>query len=682
MHNGLNRRGRWLLSALLAAITACGGGGGGTTSTAPSGTGVATGSNSPPSTGTLALVAGNADGAGNVDGTGIAARFNGPSAGAVDRSGNLIVLDSTNGLIRKIAPNGQVSTVFSYASTGLSLPSGLCFDPDGNLYVSQEGWHSIMRITPAGASGVYAGNHGTPGTADGVGAAAGFNFPRGIACDNAGNVYVADSSSHTVRKIAPGAVVSTLAGSPMLMGSADGTGTQARFMSPSGVAVDANGTVWVADSFNHSIRKITTAGVVSTFAGLAGTSGYVNGNGSAARFSVPMSIAVDTAGAVYVQDQMNAALRKVTPAADVSTLISGGTAGLRFSVAAGAANVAYAISTDYHAIYKVDGSTVSVLAGKPGRAAHLDATGGQALFDGPQGVVVAADGSLRVVDGGGTVRAVSAEGVVTTVAGSSVYSGYADGVGIDARFSNPRGAAIDAGGNVYVADSTGHTIRKMSPGGTVTTLAGLAGTEGSADGAGTAARFSYPQGVAVDASGNVYVADSGNHAIRKITPAGAVTTLAGNPAALPGFTDGTGSAARFSAPSSLALDRAGVLYVTDDSYSTVRKVTPSGDVVTFAGAATTAGSVDGLGTAARFSGPKGLAADADGNIYVADTGNHTLRRISATGTVTTVAGVASKASFEPGPLPGKLSSPRGLAVKGQQIYITMQNGVVRVDMAP
>src|SRR5947209_203745 len=204
----------------------------------------------------------------------------------------------------------------------------------------------------------------------------------------------------------------------------------------------------------------------------------------------------------------------------------------------------------------------------------------------------------------------------TTLAGQASI-GSADGTGGVARFYVPSGVATDSSGNVYVADLLNSTIRKITPAGVVTTLAGLAGVTGSADGTGGAARFYRPTGVATDSSGNVYVADQYNHTIRKITPAGVVTTLAGLAGSY-GSADGTGSAARFNGPNGVATDSSGNVYVADTYNNTIRKITPAGVVTTLAGLAVSVGSADGTGSAARFNDPSGVATDSSGNVRVAD----------------------------------------------------------------
>jgi phospholipase C len=319
----------------------------------------------------------------------------------------------------------------------------------------------------------------------------------------------------------------TFAGAPGAAGTNDATGTEARFRFPESVAVDSACTVFVADTYNYTIRRITPAGVVTTLAGLPGTSGTNDGTGTDARFNAPSSVAVDGAGNIYVADLLNHTIRKVTPA-----------------------------------------------------------------------------------------------GAVTTLAGLPGISGTNDGTGSGARFNLPAGVAVDAGTNVYVADSGNQTVRSITPAGVVATLAGLAGTGGSDDGTNSGARFNQPTGVGVDSATNVYVADRGNSTIRRITPAGVVTTLAGQ-ALIPGSTDGTN--ALFFNPSDVKVDGAGNLYVADSGNAAIRRVSSSGVVSTLAGLARTLGTNDGTGSNALFDNPTGVALDTCGNLYVADASSDTIR---------------------------------------------------------
>lgn len=277
-------------------------------------------------------------------------------------------------------------------------------------------------------------------------------------------------------------------------------------------------------------------------------------------------------------------------------------------------------------------TTVSTLAGS-GSAGFANGTGTAAQFSSPSGVAVDAAGNVYVADSNNhRIRKISAAGVVSTLAGSG-SAGYGDGTGTAARFDSPSGVAVDTSGNVYVADSNNHRIRKITPAGVVSTLAGD-GTSAFADGTGTAARFTWPYGVAVDATGTVYVADTNGNRIRKITSAGVVTTLAGSGSG--GYSDGSGTAASFNRPYGVAVTAAGTVYVADTDNHRIRRITPGGTVTTLAGSGAS-GYVDGTGTAAQFYWSDGIGVDAWGNVYVADTGNARIRTISSTALVTTLA---------------------------------------------
>ncbi len=311
-------------------------------------------------------------------------------------------------------------------------------------------------------------------------------YPAGIARDGSGNLYVADAASNTIRKVDSAGAVSTLAGAPGTVGSQDAAGADARFNQPTGVAVDSAGNVYVADSGNATIRKITPGGGVTTLAGSPSGRGSADGAGSAALFSQPGGIAVDNAGTVYVTDALNATIRKITP-----------------------------------------NGTVSTLAGAAGSRGEADGPGPTARFNFPTGVAVDAAGNLYVADTyNATIRKIGPDGTVSTVAGSAGITGAVDLTGLNALFDQPFGVAVDAAGNVYVADTGNSTIRRIAPGGAVSTLAGIGGIAGLAEGAGDHALFNQPRGLVGDGAGNLYVADTGNAAIRRVTSDATVTTLA------------------------------------------------------------------------------------------------------------------------------------------------------------
>ena len=289
--------------------------------------------------------------------------------------------------------------------------------------------------------------------------------------------------------------------------------------------------------------------------------------------------------------------------------------------------------------YDYEDYVFSVLAG--GTSGSQDGQEKNAQFKWPNGVAIDAAGNVYVGDRGNhSIRKIDPSGLVSTLAGSAGKYGDGDGAGSEARFWYPMGVAVDRAGNVYVADSSSDTIRKVTPDGTATTLAGSHNTDPAkigvgrfADGNGRAAYFHYPTGVAVDRAGNVYVADSNNKLIRKITKSGDVTTLAGAKG-ISESVDGDARSARFNSPFGVAMDDEGNLYVTDNA--TVRKIDPRGTVSTLAGSAGEIGTTDGVGSTARFQNPKGIAVDSKGNVYVTDDGNKNIRKITPTGVVKTL----------------------------------------------
>ena len=337
-----------------------------------------------------------------------------------------------------------------------------------------------------------------------------------------------------------------------------------------------------------------------------------------------------------------------------------------------AAQAQLIVSVPAHPVPYVSTATVSTLAGEAGRKGSVDGLGAAARFDYPMGVAAGPNGTVYVADEGNmTIRCLVPSGMVTTLAGAAAAKGSANGPGAAARFYHPVGLAVAADGTVFVTDADNHAIRKIRPDGTVSTVAGTIGRKGSADGPGITAQFNLPHGVAVDASGALYVADTFNHTIRKIAPDGSVITLAGL-AGHKGSADGAGPAARFFHPAAVAVDTHGILYVADNGNETIRKITPSGEVTTLAGAAHHGGYADGPGATARFRAPTGVAVDALGNLYVVDHLNALLRRITPAGNVTTLAGTVLHFGFENGSgSTARFNGPSGVAIDASNmLYLT------------
>jgi sugar lactone lactonase YvrE len=586
----------------------------------------------------------------HLDGVGSTARFRGNSGVAVGPDGFVYVADYGNHVIRAISPGGVVSTfagepgeadyVDGPAGTArLIHPIGLTIDGDGNLYVTEEHLHTVRKVTPEGEISTLAGLPGLTGGATP-------SIPYGLAVDGSGNVYVTDIGNHVIRKITPAGVVSTFAGTPGFAGYADGPGDTASFYLPLDVAVDSSGYVYVVDTGNNVIRRITPAGVVSTLAGEPGIQGDADGTGSAARFHWLSSIVVDASGTLYVGDSNRHTIRRVTPAGVVTTLAgeagTGGVVDGAGSAArlAGPRSLAVTAAGDLvvsetHNIRTVTAAGVVASLAGPGDWHH------GVVF--PSHIVVDGTGHAYVADSGQhTILRVTPTGESSVFAGSSSEHGSA--IGFDARFNSPTGIAMDSSGYLYVADNHNHVISRISPQGEVFYFAGLAGNPGGTDAMGVNARFRFPNGLAVDSSGNVYVADTGNHTIRRIAPDHTVTTIAGM-AGVSGSADGTGSAARFNLPRAVALDSQGNLFVADSENFTIRRITPAGVVTTFAGMAGYPGPEDGVGANARFFGIQDISMDANDNIFVA-TGSY-LRRVTPAGVVSTVAGGGAEYAHQP-----------------------------------
>ena len=318
---------------------------------------------------------------------------------------------------------------------------------------------------------------GSWGTNDGIGTAASFNSPYGVTLDSSGNVYVADYGNHKIRKISPTGVVSTLAGSG-IAGATNATGIAASFYYPHGVAVDALGNVFVADYYNHKIRKISALGVVSTFAG-SGAPTSTDGMGTGASFHFPAGITIDGSSNLYVVDYASHKIRKITPSGVVSTLAGNGTAGTTDGVGTVAKfNYPYGITVDNsgneyiadssnHKIRKINSSSVVSTFTGNGTASSVDVTSMVAGFDNPTGITISVTGNIYVADRSNSkIRKISPTGVVSTLAGNGMSGmDYDVSIGLDAIFNQPRGIAVDALGTIYVADTNNHKIRKINTSG-------------------------------------------------------------------------------------------------------------------------------------------------------------------------------------------------------------------------
>jgi DNA-binding beta-propeller fold protein YncE len=703
----------WALCSALV-LTACGGGGSGAP-TASTNTLVTTSTTAALTPG-ISLIAGNMGSTGNLDGTSTAARFNVSYGLAIGSDGTAYIADTFSHTIRKINAQGVVSTVAgisgsSGATNGtptaarFSRPYAIAVDSAGNLFVADTLNHAIRKIATDGMVSTFAGTAGSSGTQDGSATVARFNQPQGLAWDNSGNLLVADTNNQTIRKITPAGDVSTLAGVGGASGTADGTPTQARFNSPTVLATDISGNIYIGDSSNYTIRKMTPAGDVSTFSGVASSIGFSDGTATQARYGRMRGMAVDSAGAIWVSDQTYNLIRKIDTTGSVTTIAGSATSTIFYADGAASASAfdsptalafdssgaLWIADSDNSVIRKLSsGNMVSTVAGLPALTGSTDAAGSAARFDLPIGVARDVSGNLYVADRfNHTIRKIASNASVTTVAGSPTASGLVDAQSSAARFNNPTGVVADAAGNLYVADSNNHNIRKIDTAGNVSVFAGGTATSsnfGNVDGTGTLARFNAPYGMAIDLASNLYVTERGNHKIRKITSAGVVSTLAGSGSL--GNVDGNGTSAQFNNPISVAVDASGNVFVAERNGQIVRKILPNGDVSTLAGSYVQSGSTDGTGSAARFNTPSGIAVDNAGNVYVADLGNHTIRKITSAGVVSTLVGKAGSGGVQLNAgLPASLYQPQSVMVEtlktdgsAQTLVVATANGVVRITL--
>lgn len=526
-------------------------------------------------------------------------------------------------------------------------PAGIVVDSQGNTFVADYNNHTIRKITPAGVVTTFAGKAGEGALVNGQGSAARLKNPYGLIIDANDTLYIADSGNNAIRKLSPGGVLTTLAGTGEY-GFADGSGASAMFRRPLALARMPNGDLLAVDRFNHRIRLIKPDGTVSTYAG-TGASGATNGSASTATFSSPTGVVCDTTGTAYVADGGNYVIRAISPSLSVTTLAgkegsSGTTNGLKGNARFGG-NL-YGLTLDPNGgILLFDNQYYNTIR-------HIT-TGGVVTtwpsnfnLTNPEGMFFTPDGTMHVADTGWhMIHRITNRETLTTIAGSANISGSRDGTGYSARFNEPYAIVKNAAGEIIVADSAKHVIRKILPSGQVVDFAGLYGQSGTADGTGSAARFNYPTGLALDATGNLYVADYGNHSIRKITPAGVVTTPAGKTGTY-GYVDESGEKARFYGPVGIVMDKSGNLFVTDGDNQLIRKVEPNGWVSTLAGKKGYHGLVDGQGTTAVFYNPRGISIDNSGNLYVAD--QYAVRKVTPGGLVSTLAGSGDSSGYHDG----------------------------------
>ena len=532
-------------------------------------------------------------------GTALNARLNDPVAVAVDRWGNLFILDSSNHRIRKVDTNSMITTVAGGGTSGLGdggaatnaylRPSGIAVDGFGNLLIADTDNNRIRKVDSSGIISTIAGN-GVPSYSGDGGAAvnAGLNAPMRVALDSIGNLFISDFANSVIRKVNTNGIITTVAG-PGTSGSPGdgGPATAAELGGPYGICLDSRNNLFITEYLNSRIRRVDTNGIITTVAG-TGTNGYSGDGGSATNAQVyyPFDLSVDAASRLLIADGVNDRVRRVD-AGGVITTIAGG------------------------------GSTQKLGDGGTATNASLSTV---------MGIALDSSGNLFIADSyNNRVRKVDTSGIINTVAGTGIPGFFGDdGAGVNGVLFYPSGIAFDKRGNLFIADQMSNRIREVFPNGQIVTVAGRPSPGYSGDGGpATNARLNNPYGVALDSSGNLFIADTLNARVRKVDSNGNISTFAGGGSG--GLGDGgaaTNSTLIF--PTGLAVDNADNLFIAD---GLIRKVDTNGIITTVS----TTGSSDPV---YAF----GLFADKAGNLLIADYDGNRIRKLDTNGAVTTLAG--------------------------------------------
>lgn len=551
-------------------------------------------------TGIITTVAGNGQAGINGDyGPAIQAVLHLPTAVAVDASGNLYICDSANNTIRQVSPVtgliipylGDYIPGFAGDTTGqiaMNDPTDIFFDTNWNLWIADYGNGRIREYGTNGICATVVGG-GSTFTEGGFPLASVLAGPHSVVVDGPGNIYIADSENTRVFEVSvTTGRITTFAGTGIYGFSGDGGAANAALINtPTSIAVDPSGNVYFVDLYNARVRMVS-AGTISTVAGTGAI--YYSGDGGAAQNAImnsPSSVAYSSSGA-YIADTANQRVRQISLSGTISTVAGTGTPG-----------------------FTGDGASAS--------SAEL-------LY--PGAVAVDASGFLYIADTGNQRVRKVVNGTINTVAGngSTGYSGDG-GSALSAMLNSPSGLVVDSAGDIFIADFGNNVVRKVSIAGIISTVAGNDSPGYSGDGGlATSAQLAGPTGLVLDASGNLYIADSGNHVVRVVTPGGNISTFAGNGGL--GYSGDGGLAvnAQLATPVGLTRDAAGNLYISDSGANVIRMVTPAGLIITIGGNGAVGYAGDGApATQAKFNTVLGIGLDTEGDLYVADSGNNAIR---------------------------------------------------------
>jgi sugar lactone lactonase YvrE len=578
----------------------------------------------------------------------------------VDGEGNLYIADRDAHRVRKVDAQGRISTFAGSGTAGfagdggsaaaaqLSAPRGVAVDADGNVYISDSGNNRIRRVAPDGTISTFAGSGNAGFSGDrGKATEASLDLPLALAVDRRGNVYIADYDNNRIRQVTRDGLIRTVAGNGGTGATGDGgSAVDASVGGPRGIAVDAVGNLYIAQAEANRIRRVSADARITTVAG-GGTPGFTGDGGTAtdALLNSPLAVAADANGRLLIADSANNRIRRVTPDGTIGTFAGGPGAN------------------------SLPASQVSVIYPRGG---VRDRAGNFYVADNGHCRILKIDpsGIVTVIAGNGAPGGYHGEGLNATAASLGTPE---DGCHID-------GLAVDAADNIYIPDLFQHRVLKLDAAGNLTTVAGNGLTGFSGDG-GRAIQASFsPEiwNVALDGQGNLYIADGANHRVRRVDTNGMITTVAGSGSESYSGDGGKALDAGIPLPDGLFIDAIGNLYIADPMDQRIHRVAPNGTLTTVVGTGEAGFSGDGSrATQARFAGAENVAVDAAGNLYFTDVMNHRIRKVDPNGIITTFAGTGNEGfNGDDKPLlETNISEPHDLYIDAAGNLILAENSV-------
>ncbi|MDG0814571.1 NHL domain-containing protein [Cohnella rhizosphaerae] len=641
-----------------------------------------------------------------------------PRAVAIN-SQYVFISDQENHVIRRIDKSTDLQTVVAgtgfpgYSGDGgpgdaaqLNRPSDIALDSSGNLYIVDLGNSVVRKLSVDGIITTVAGNgqHGYEG--EGKVATLTMLSPTGIALDAQDNLYIAENSNYRVRKVNSQGLIHTVAGMGSTGPTANGgQATATRLLEPNDVAVDHSGNLYISETYNWSVRKVDTTGVINVYAG-SGAFGHSGDGGQAtlAKMGVPSNLTIDASGNLYITT-LSKVIRKVDGGTKVISTVAGVHNSGGYTADGEDAETALisnpgSVAVDGDKVYFTEGMDnylVRVIEadGKLGTYAgngtsRYSGDGNEALnaqLQAPSNIAYDSRGNLYISDGeNNRIRKVDTTGFISTIAGTGISGFFGDGGPADqAELSSPNGIAVDLNDNLYIVDSGNARIRKVDQGGLITTISGNGEFGFSGDGGPSIeAKIASPSAIAIDSAGNVFFVDSYNNRIRKVDTEGVITTFAGNGSYQEGADETEAKSGGIGSVNSLAVDEAGNLYFS--TWEKVRKIGMDGKFHAFAGGGGGDAGDGGPATAATLISPQGIAVDSSGNVYIAERENHVIRKVDSVGTITTFAGTGDQ-GFNGDGLAARdtrLFNPQGLAMTnaGDLVVADSGNSIVRVITRP